>query len=1299
MIERVPSSKPGIAVRSLLATSIVLLALGRFGVTDDPAPTEDGTEPTRTEGPRTAVSREFPDAAALNVDGELERFLANIESARQRRPLDAIGGWQQMLDGMAGIGPVAGNASLRSFHGKAEWARQTVGGGAYAGYSSIRAHVEGRQRELGEAERKDYLLVTGPDAELAWAEVERTGSVAALEATVTRFFNGPRGDDAAVALAARSLVRGDPIGAYRLLDRVLIEHPDPDVDLTTVRLRLVVAAARAGDLERARTEWAGIRNRFSRRPRTIAFIERELARGDDRSADARSGPWVGGNGDSNGRRLAPTLAVEALADRVTEAWSLPLGVRPVDVAPPGFEVGLPRDGSAPRPFDAPFVVPAWEEFRRTPARHAVPVDGRLYVQGEGRLICCDAATGRVLWMGRESAWPSEPLLARYATQRIQFAALPRAPDEDEARRFFDELPAQFAVNGRNVYAIEGFETAPPALSTKELRRIRRSTLAAYDAVSGIQLWRRKVEEGPVPLGDVGFLGAPAIDGDRLVVPVTAGGEVWAYGLERTTGRTLWRTYLCDEPPGGCNPWSPVRIVTSGRSAYVLSGSGLVTSLDTATGNVDWAVRYRRTTFLPLSPEDRMRKNAPTFDADGWDRDGLIVAGRFLVVMPSDADRLFAIDRRDGTVAWDTAAQPFPDEGRARYGVGLVGRRLVVGGYDLLRAYDVRSGRIEWQARLEGATGRGVVTPDAVYVPVGETLEVRSPSSGALERRVEFASPFRKPLGNLVTDGRRLYVAGATRAFAVEPLNRRFESLAGRVDAGDPFARVERSRLLSHLGRSDEAFEDVVAAARSVDPVTELRAATAILRAAGDLDLGRTHPDRVLTAITTGGLAEVPRLDGSTPEERTLVQLWNTVAHEGLTAIAREERSGATRAILTVAGRADDPYVRTAVRLALDATVTPNDLPLLSRTIRDEGPGRVAAVHALAVDGFAESPEVDALLEELQRDDGGTVRLAAAEATLGRGDRSALGLLVELLDDDELAVRTRAGRLLELATGADVVFDPHHSGPERQESIEAWRSWTELNAETADLATDPLRPRLPRGRILVSSSTRGVVVEYDRDRNQVWQASVPNAYGVCGMPDGRRVVASYTGQFLVVFAAGDGEAKEVWRKDGLPGRPYAVRALPNGHLLVAYYNTGSVEEYDATGKKVWEATLKGSVADARRLDDGRTLVTWYGGNSVVELDRAGRIARRFDDRLAPRSGQRLPNGNTLVAEYRRNQVVEVDPEGLVVWSYENALGVQSAQRLANGNTLMVHRTGVVEVHPDGSPVWRVKGAGYSRVHAY
>lgn len=87
---------------------------------------------------------------------------------------------------------------------------------------------------------------------------------------------------------------------------------------------------------------------------------------------------------------------------------------------------------------------------------------------------------------------------------------------------------------------------------------------------------------------------------------------------------------------------------------------------------------------------------------------------------------------------------------------------------------------------------------------------------------------------------------------------------------------------------------------------------------------------------------------------------------------------------------------------------------------------------------------------------------------------------------------------------------------------------------------------------------------------------------------------------------DATGKELKSFQVCPVALGGLEALSNGHVLLALYNNGMVAEFDAEGKKVWEARMQ-QPASAVRLPNGNTLVACsFGNQQVVELDRSGNV---------------------------------------------------------------------------------------------
>jgi len=180
---------------------------------------------------------------------------------------------------------------------------------------------------------------------------------------------------------------------------------------------------------------------------------------------------------------------------------------------------------------------------------------RTLLDGRERLLCFDAATGKLLWK-HEYDCPYS----------ISYAAGPRCTPT--------------VVDGK-VYLL-GAE----------------GHLTCLDAATGAVSWAkdfRREYGAPTPIW--GFCGHPLVDGDRLFCLVGGTGSV-AVAFDKNTGRELWRALSASES-GYC---PPTLIEAGGVRQLLIWDADKLTSLDPASGAVHWS--------QPLKPAFGMSIMAP-----------------------------------------------------------------------------------------------------------------------------------------------------------------------------------------------------------------------------------------------------------------------------------------------------------------------------------------------------------------------------------------------------------------------------------------------------------------------------------------------------------------------------------------------------------------------------------------------------------------------------------------------------------------------------------------------------------------
>jgi len=192
-------------------------------------------------------------------------------------------------------------------------------------------------------------------------------------------------------------------------------------------------------------------------------------------------------------------------------------------------------------------------------------------------------------------------------------------------------------------------------------------------------------------------------------------------------------------------------------------------------------------------------------------------------------------------------------------------------------------------------------------------------------------------------------------------------------------------------------------------------------------------------------------------------------------------------------------------------------------------------------------------------------------------------------------------------------------------------------------------RLPGDRVLVAEYNGGRVTERDRKGNILWEKRVQEPLAAQRLANGNTFIATRSeilevdrngkqvfahqrtadlimkaqksdkGDIALIVTAG-GPGADFVRLDAAGNQVAAfpvdvktsggrIEVLANGHVLAPLKDQNKVVEYDAAGKKVWEAEFQQPVA-AVRMANGHTLVTSYQDKRAVELDGTGKQVWEF-----------------------------------------------------------------------------------------
>jgi outer membrane protein assembly factor BamB len=336
---------------------------------------------------------------------------------------------------------------------------------------------------------------------------------------------------------------------------------------------------------------------------------------------------------------------------------------------------VPATAVVPTTWDASSVV--WKAD--LPGRgQSSPVvwGGRVFLtaaKDDGRervVLAVDRANGKPLW--ERSAWKGEP----EKTHKMNGWATPTC-----------------ATDGTHVWAWFG-----------------KAGVHCY-TVAGEPVWSRDLGEFATRNAR-GVASSPAVVGDVLVVNGDSETDPFLFGLDKSTGKTVWKTAR----PAAEGYSTPVVVTVGGKPELVLNGDTFVAGYDPTTGKELWRCKSFAGRGEPV----------PAVGPDGT---VYVVNG-----LQGDVYAVRTGGRGDVTkthMAWHTSRK----QGRDEPSPVLVGDFLLVANMaGILTCYEAKTGKELWKERI----GKGDVTatPLAVggraYFPFenGQTVVVE-PTAGKL----------------------------------------------------------------------------------------------------------------------------------------------------------------------------------------------------------------------------------------------------------------------------------------------------------------------------------------------------------------------------------------------------------------------------------------------------------------------------------------------------------------------------------------------------------------------------------------
>lgn len=1222
---------------------------------DTPKPT---TTRSRSSDEKTIKENEekYAGGAALKTDSDLEDELKKATAfVAEKNYRFATILWDRVLE--------KSNNSLVTRDGET--------------YISLVREVEETIRSLPPNGLKVYRISADGKAKALMPGSPADADDESLRKLVRLYFMSSIGDEAAFELGCRALDSRDFVTASRLFNKVLDEHPDPTVDRNEILIRQAIAAGNLGDRDAAKKALETAVVEDSSRQALLVNTQKHL---EYLTQNSRS---VSESGESISMRLSnsdrtgvmPNLPDDAVNGDLTQGYEFRF---PFVFSNNKAESDLGkviRGGSTGDKTVDPTISSLsqkWKTEKWFPTNQLLYADGRLVLKTTNDLVCIDAsgksdlALWHSLWLNvfelDEASWNVKNYSSTSQSRSGQKLPMSFPNDAKESWYFFDRIRQSMAIHRGVVYTIEGknysqLDDSVPAnrrATTSRsynqpvnLTRSRTNNLTAYDLKTGKVLWTRSAfdkeetpgeEEDTSTASKTGFLGTPVPFGNLVICPVTEGGAISICGMDTTQkGKTVWKTFLCDDPSEGVDHFASVEVTIAGQDAYVTCGTGVVFSLNAASGNVQFARRYTRD-----GTKRRIQTSYNQYQEmllpEGWEDNVVVTWNNALIVMAADHDYVFAIDRRNGKFLWDAPRLPFDEDVKHAYCLGHFENKLIMATNKGILCYNLAGdGKLHWYQKFGGNSyGKGFITSRAVYVPVEDSIVKFDLESGKKLAQVGVNLGSESKVGNLYSDGKQIWVAGMNRVVALRSLRDRLAELDSQISQGDEEALRERLAIYSRLNEHEKALGDAV----KLFELSEDKAA------GFQSFVKNLEETKVLSSVAPSVLAYLNQLLGDEESRKKLQPLITTEYKVFFDAADASAAAGDNKTAEMVLG-----WSSLGISSGFNSAVTkflasnPPSLEQLKQALENAGEQQ----QGLLIPVLAKVNNSNSLLASLLTAESERVQIAAANELAILGDKACLQPALKLLSSGDKTLRREAFLILKNVTSAKIKFPVEGNDADRESAIAEWKKWLDENQETFSIKM-PVELRF--GKVLVATSKK--IIEFDLENNMS-------------------------------------------KDQELEGyEPIDLVTARNGNRVVAEYTRKRVVELDSSKKPVKTTTTQFGPYSARKLANGNLLVTWRSQSKpVVELDSSGKVVWEVKKLTGyAYSAQRLKNGNTLIAFQTR--VVEVDPESNVIYEIGRAQAVsncQEAKRLANGNTMIVHGTNVSVFDKNKNAVLRIRG-GFS-----
>lgn len=517
-------------------------------------------------------------------------------------------------------------------------------------YAGLRQRALTLLAALPAEAKANYVRQYEPPATKLIEQYQVSGDTGVLRRAAEDFSLTPSGQRAMDELGALAYDRSDFLAAGYWWSRAGGEN-------ALTQTRIAAAYHAAGDAVRARGALGRLESRFANERVTIAgksvnaaeWTRQLLAKSsanapvNGTSPVAAVGIWSWPAAPAEQQKLASTMAGEFIDGE---------GFRvAVENGRPVATFAQQAGGRFARTFELADVVrPITLAINETPA-----VVARL----ESGLVAIEAATGRELW--RNSFVLHEGSETAKGSATSPFLGI----TGDIGR-------CEIAAGEGKIFAVGRYRAVDPSTYRRFALDASEdvSTLAAFDAMTGKQLWAsgRGGAAGET-LSTAKFLAAPAYHGGRLYVIARIGAEYHGLALDAANGKLLWQTAIGAVPTtsGEAVTWQAgyaVQTMTergtppavAGHNVVFATNAGLIAALDAASGKPAWGYRYDSAVAGQVNDEylrpvvDRAYDLVLARRPVRTQNNILVERGR-LICLPSDAEQVLVIDPNDGALLW------------------------------------------------------------------------------------------------------------------------------------------------------------------------------------------------------------------------------------------------------------------------------------------------------------------------------------------------------------------------------------------------------------------------------------------------------------------------------------------------------------------------------------------------------------------------------------------------------------------------------------------------------------------------